>query len=144
MRALLFLTNFNLQHRILVTSVVRGMCKIKFVFNMGLKPVLKIEPPADRRAAQRKTHFVRCAARARSKIAIYDRESLNGNRSYISGNSVGYVPMKHAAQISSVPAISGRYSTLRYARESAPSIFRISSSECEEAISCFSVGTSVP
>ena len=71
MRALLFLTNFNLQHRILVTSVVRGMCKIKFVFNMGLKPVLKIEPPADRRAAQRKTHFVRCAARARSKIAIY-------------------------------------------------------------------------
>ena len=62
---------FNLQHRILVTSVMRGMCKIKLVFNMGQKPVLKIEPPADRRAAQRKTHFVRCAARARSEIAIY-------------------------------------------------------------------------
>ena len=38
---------------------------------MGLKPVLKIEPPADRRAAQRETHRVRRAARARSEIAIY-------------------------------------------------------------------------
>ena len=43
----------------------------KLVFNMGLKPVLKIEPPADRRAAQRETHRVRRAARARSEIAIY-------------------------------------------------------------------------
>jgi len=33
--------------------------------------VLKIEPPADRRAARRKTHRVRRAARARSEIAIY-------------------------------------------------------------------------
>ena len=43
----------------------------KLVFNMGLKPVLKIEPPADRRAAQRETHRVRRAARARSEIAMY-------------------------------------------------------------------------
>ena len=51
----------------------------KLVVNMGLKPVLKIEPPAvlkieppaDRRAAQRETHRVRRAARARSEIAIY-------------------------------------------------------------------------
>ena len=33
--------------------------------------MLKIEPPADRRAARRKTHRVRRAARARSQIAIY-------------------------------------------------------------------------
>ena len=37
----------------------------KLVFNMGLKPVLKIEPPADRRAAQRET---------RSSRAIRDRD----------------------------------------------------------------------
>ena len=49
---------------------------------MGLKPVLKIEPPADRRAAQRETHRVRRAARAqgdaqsasRSSRAIRDRD----------------------------------------------------------------------
>ncbi len=39
---------------------MRGMRKIKLVFNMGLKPALKNEPPADRRAAQRKTH--KCVA----------------------------------------------------------------------------------
>ena len=55
---------FILQRRILVTSVMRGMRKIKLVFNMGLKPALKNEPPADRRAAQWKAHRVRRAARA--------------------------------------------------------------------------------
>ena len=43
---------------------------------MGLKPVLKMEPPADRRAAQRETHRVRRAARARSEIAIYYGKQL--------------------------------------------------------------------
>jgi len=64
---------------------MRGMRKIKFVFNMGLKPALKHEPPADRRAAQRKTH--KCVA----QLARDQRSRFTSKNKYIQHLKITFI-----------------------------------------------------